>query len=224
MLACLEKQVQQCTGLVVCNCKLLEVERIQLSWWLRLGPSAATAHSFQSPFLTPELNNFHLIIPIIAAAARCSLLPTIWMALTLSLITSWSPEMDVPIRPCPVQSSAAPDTTPEMWKGPNGPYPAQPSPAQAVLCLELLNIDIDKKTIYSSEKMQRGSLKTEKVLVCKLLVPVLSAFVYSSSKNWGTLNITSQDVQSCGTNVSAVWRTAGCPQLSSHQPAAAPCP
>ena len=69
--------------------------------------------------------------------------------------------------------------------------------------------------------MQGGTLKTEKVLVCKLLVPVLSAFVYSSSKNWGTLNITSQDVQSCGTNVSAVWRTAGCPQLSSHQPAAA---
>ena len=91
------------TGLVVSNCKLLEVERIQLSWWLRLGPSAATAHSFQSPFLTPELNNFHLIIPIIAAAGRCSLLPTTWMALTLSLITSWSPEMDVPIRPCPVQ-------------------------------------------------------------------------------------------------------------------------
>ena len=117
------------TGLVVSNCKLLEVERIQLSWWLRLGPSTATAHSFQSPFLTPELNNFHLIIPIIAAGGRCSLLPTIWMALTLSLITSWSPEMDVPIRPCPVQSSAAPDTTPEMWKGPNGPYPAQ-CPAQ----------------------------------------------------------------------------------------------
>ena len=140
------------TGLVVSNCKLLEVERIQLSWWLRLGPSTATAHSFQSPFLTPELNNFHLIIPIIAAAARCSLLPTIWMALTLSLITSWSPEMDVPIRPCPVQSSAAPDTTPEMWKGPNGPYPAQPSPAQAVLCLELLNIDIDKKTIHSNAR------------------------------------------------------------------------
>ena len=98
-----------------------------------------------------------------------------------------------------------------------------PSPAQAVLCLELLNIDIDKKTIHSSEKMQRGSLKTEKVLVCKLLVPVLSAFVYSSSKNWGTLNITSQDGQSWG-HVSAAWRTAGCPQLSLHQPAAAPCP
>ena len=41
--------------------------------------------------------------------------------------------------------------------------------------------------------MQGGTIKTEKVLVCKLLVPVLSAFVYSSSKNWGTLNITSQD-------------------------------
>ena len=129
---------QELTGLVVSNCKLLEVERIQLSWWLRLGPSAATAHSFQSPFLTPELNNFHLIIPIIAAAARCSLLPTIWMALTLSLITSWSPEMDVPIRLCPVQRRTPHQRCEKVQMDHILPS-AQPSPAQPVLCLELLN-------------------------------------------------------------------------------------